>query len=122
MPIAGFGGLPLAAFAAPENPLFPAASNHSGLISIRPAQVLWLRRRAPRSWRSNPIWLTARALRTPSTLGGSARVYIQVSWFYQPQGCLARAVPSTPNSLVLTSVNVQPKARAASNGSPLFIT
>jgi len=107
MPIAGFGGLPLAAFAAPENPLFPAASNHSGMT---PAQVLWLRRRAPRSWRYNPIWLTARALRTPSTLGGSARVCIQVSWFYQPQGCLARAVPSTPNSLVLTSVNVQPRS------------
>jgi hypothetical protein len=50
------------------------------LQAAGPAQVLRLRRHyptGPRSWRSKPIWLTARALRTLRSWAGSTRACIQ---------------------------------------------
>ncbi len=90
---------PLAAFAAPENRLFPSPSTHCGTRRPRTGLVAACSWR-PRAARSNPIWLRLRALRTPSTLGRDRR-----GQAFRSHGCAnpnsALPAPSLHSSILL---------------------
>jgi hypothetical protein len=94
--------LPLAAFAAPENPLFPIASNSHDRIAI--AQIFGF------ALRSNPGWLAMRTLCCLARAGRWRRAI-------RSYGC-ANPVAALPHR----PIDRQPKARFTSNASPFFIT